>query len=194
MVRLCCDAKERIGDGLRFHALARVHDQQRAFARGKRARNFVGKIDVTGRVDQIELVFVPILRRVVKTNAFGLNGDAALALEVHRVEHLRAHLALAERAGQLEQAVGQRGLAVVNVRDDAKIADVLRVHCLYLLGCSLWLWFVERRAAKRAGRHTRAHKRASQTIEFATVCSTEPAESHARTQMQRETTARFASF
>ena len=30
--------EERVGDGLRFDALARVHHQQRAFARGKRAR------------------------------------------------------------------------------------------------------------------------------------------------------------
>ena len=58
----------------------------------------------------------------------GLDGDAALALQVHRVEHLRLHLSRGERAGHLEQAVGQRGFAVVNVRDDRKIADVGGVH------------------------------------------------------------------
>jgi hypothetical protein len=36
----------------------------------------------------------------------GLNGDAALALEVHCIEHLGLHLARGHRAGQLEQAVG----------------------------------------------------------------------------------------
>ena len=53
--------EKRVGDGLRLHALARVHHQQRAFAGGKRARNFVGKIDVAGRVDQVELVLVAVL-------------------------------------------------------------------------------------------------------------------------------------
>src|SRR4029077_17439976 len=48
--------------------------------------------------------------------------------QVHRVEHLRSHLALAERASKLEQAVGQGGFPVVDVRDDAKIADVLGIH------------------------------------------------------------------
>ena len=52
-----------------------------------------------------------------------LDGDAALALEVHRVEHLRLHLARLEGAGDLEKAVGQRRLAVVDVRDDREIAD-----------------------------------------------------------------------
>jgi len=38
------------------------------------------------------------------------------------------HLALGERAGEFQQAVGQRGFAVVNVRNDAEIADVLGIH------------------------------------------------------------------
>ena len=52
-----------------------------------------------------------------------LDRDAALALEVHRVEHLRFHLARLQRAGQLEKAVGERRLAVIDVRDDREIAD-----------------------------------------------------------------------
>ena len=59
-----------------------------------------------------------------------LDRDAALALEVHRVEHLRFHLARLQRAGDLEKAIGQRRLAVVDVRDDREIADVGWVHGL----------------------------------------------------------------
>ena len=57
-----------------------------------------------------------------------LDGDAALALEIHRVEHLRLHLARLQRAGHLEEAVGQRRLAVVDVRDDREVADALWIH------------------------------------------------------------------
>ena len=122
--------EKRIGDGLRLDALARVNDQQGAFAGGKRAGDFVGKIDVAGSVDQIELVFVSVLGRVMQANALGLDGDAALAFQVHRVQDLRAHFALAERTCKLEQAVGQRRLAVVNMRDDAKITDEAWIHQL----------------------------------------------------------------
>jgi len=38
------------------------------------------------------------------------------------------HLALREGAGHFQQAVRQRGLAVVDVRDDAEISNELRVH------------------------------------------------------------------
>ena len=122
--------EERVGDGLRLHALARVHHEQRALAGGKRARNFVGKIHVPGRINQIQAIFVAIARGVMQANAFRLDRDATLALQVHRIEHLRAHLALRQRPGQLQQAVRQRGFAVVNVRYDAEIADVLGIHVL----------------------------------------------------------------
>src|SRR5437763_461629 len=52
------------------------------------------------------------------------DGDAALALEVHRVEDLGAEVPLADRPGLEQQLVRQRRLAVVDVRDDAEIADV----------------------------------------------------------------------
>ena len=57
-----------------------------------------------------------------------LDGDAAFAFEVHGVEHLGLHLTCREGAGQLQQAVGEGGFAVVDVRDDREIADVLDVH------------------------------------------------------------------
>jgi hypothetical protein len=47
-------------------------------------------------------------------------------LELHRVEDLRRHLALVDGVGRLEQAIGQRRLPVVDVRDDAEVADALR--------------------------------------------------------------------
>jgi len=51
------------------------------------------------------------------------SGDAALAFDVHGVEVLRAHEARIDRAGDLEDPVRQRGLAVIDVRDDADGAD-----------------------------------------------------------------------
>jgi hypothetical protein len=52
-----------------------------------------------------------------------LDRDSALALEIHRVENLRFHFPRLQRAGHLEEAVGQRRLAVVDVRDDGEVAD-----------------------------------------------------------------------
>ena len=51
-----------------------------------------------------------------------LNRDTALALEVHRIEQLVLLVAFVNRARRLEQSVRQCRLAVIDVRDDAKIA------------------------------------------------------------------------
>ena len=83
---------------------------------------------MAGSVDQVEAVFFAVAGGVMKANALGFDGDAALAFEVHRVEHLRGHFAFAERAGEFEKAVGERRFAMVNVGDDAKIADESRIH------------------------------------------------------------------
>ena len=48
-----------------------------------------------------------------------------LALEVHRVEDLAHHLSALDRVGQLEQPVGERGLAVIDVGDDAEVARAI---------------------------------------------------------------------
>src|SRR5947209_5855373 len=58
----------------------------------------------------------------------GLDGDAAFALQVHRVEELFLHIAVADGAGAMEQSVRERGLPVVDVGDDAKISNVRDVH------------------------------------------------------------------
>ena len=60
-----------------------------------------------------------------------LDRDAAFALQIHGVEHLCLHLARLKGARNFEQAVGQRRLAVVDVRDDGKISNVLRIHCQF---------------------------------------------------------------
>src|SRR5258708_40283039 len=64
----------------------------------------------------------------MQADTFCFDGDAALALEVHGVEDLFVHFALRESAGHFEKAVGERGFAVVDVRDDAEIPYELRIH------------------------------------------------------------------
>ena len=117
-----------VGDRLRLDALRRVHDQQRAFAGRQAARHFVGEIHVARRVDQVQLVRLAVLRLVGHRHRMRLDGDAALAFEVHRIEHLLAHLAFCQRARRLQQPVRQRRLAVINVGDDAEIPYVTQVH------------------------------------------------------------------
>ena len=95
------DGEIRIGQRLRLHSLRGVDHEQRPFAGGQRTRDFVGKIDVAGGVNQVELVGLPVLRGVHHANRVGFDGDAALPLQVHGVQHLRLHFTGGKRSGEL---------------------------------------------------------------------------------------------
>ena len=119
------DRRVGVGDGLGLDALGRVHDQQRALAGGEAARDLVGEVDVPWSVDQVQVVGLAVGRLIGDPDRLGLDRDPALALELHRVEHLRHVRARVNRAGQLEHAVRERRLAVVDVGDDREVPDAL---------------------------------------------------------------------
>ncbi len=79
------------------------------------------------RVDQVQVVDLAVPGLVVQGGGLGLDGDAALALDVHRVEHLGFHFAVGQAAAELDDAVGQGGFTVVDMGDDGEVSNV--IHC-----------------------------------------------------------------
>src|SRR5262249_5614102 len=67
-----------------------------------------------------------VLGAVMQAHGLRLDGDAALALDVHGIEHLllARHLAIGEAARHLDQAVGQRRFSMVDMGDNGEVADV----------------------------------------------------------------------
>ena len=117
-----------VGEGLGLHALRGVHHEDGTFTGGEAAADLVGEVHMARGVDEVELVHLAVLGGVVHGDGAGLDGDAAFPLDVHVVEDLVLHRPLVHALGQLEDAVGQGGFAVVDVRDDAEVADVVSCH------------------------------------------------------------------
>ena len=124
-LQVVLEGKESICQGLRLDPLGGVDHQDGALAGGQAAGYLVGEVHVARRVDEVELILAAVLGPVVDAHGLGLDGDAPLALQVHAVEDLVAHLPLGHRVGDLQDAVGQGRLAVVDVGDYREIADVL---------------------------------------------------------------------
>ncbi len=104
---------------LRLRAVVRVDDEKNAVDHFHDALDFAAEIGVTGRVDDVDAVAVP-----VEGGVLGADGDALFALEIHRVHHAFLDLLVgAEGAGLAEQLIDERGLAVVDVGDDCDVAD-----------------------------------------------------------------------
>ena len=78
-------------------------------------------------IDEIELIDLPVAGFVIQSNTLGLNGNTALALDIHGIENLRIHLPLAQAPTVLDKTVSQGGLAMIDMRDDGKVADVSEI-------------------------------------------------------------------
>jgi hypothetical protein len=125
------------GVRLRLHAGDAAQHHDGAVEHAQRPLDLDREVDVAGGVDDVDVVRLDAdLGRAARPGAVGrgrLDGDAALALQLHRV-HLGADAVLAlhlvdrvDPLGVEEDALGQRGLAAVDVRRDADVADFREV-------------------------------------------------------------------
>ena len=102
-----------------------IHHEQHAVDHVHDALHFAAEIGVAGSVDDVDVVIL-----VFESGVLGADGDALFPLEIHRVhDALLGGFGLvgAEGAGLLEQPIDERGLAMIDVRDDGDIADVFHV-------------------------------------------------------------------
>jgi hypothetical protein len=114
-----------VGLGLRLDAGDAVEHDDRAVEHAEAAVHFDREVDVSGGVDQVDLIALPLGR-----HGSALNRDATLplllqvvgggaGLAVLGVVHLDDLVLL---AGVVEHPFGGRGLTGIDVRDDADIA------------------------------------------------------------------------
>ena len=116
-----------VGEGLGLDPLRGVDQQHCALARGQRPADLVGEVDVAGRVDQVQDEG-PAVALVGQADCLSLDRDPPLALQVHPVQVLLAHLPVRHGVREVQDPVGQRGLPVVDVRHDAEVPDEFGVR------------------------------------------------------------------
>ena len=110
-------APDRLGLGL--DARHAVEHDDRAIEHAQAALHLDGEVHVPGRIDDVDAMVAPERGR-----CGGRDGDAALLLLGHPVHRGRAlmHLAdLVDLLGVEEDALGDGGLAGVDMRDDADV-------------------------------------------------------------------------
>src|SRR5699024_4675139 len=97
----------QVGQCLRLDSLGGVHQQDRSLAGGEAAADLVGEVDVARCVDQVQHVGGVVRGDVGQSHGLTLDGDAALAFDVHPIEVLRAHAAFVEDTRELQHPIGQ---------------------------------------------------------------------------------------
>ena len=79
------------------------------------------------RIDKVQLISLAVTRSVRQRHALRLNSNTAFAFDIHGIEHLRIHFALTETAAELDKTIRDRGLSMINMRYDRKIADMAEI-------------------------------------------------------------------
>ena len=123
------DGQIGVGHRLCLDALGGVDDEYRAFACSQGTGHFIGEVDVSGRIDEVQLEVLPVVV-VVHRDGRSLDRNSTLSFEIHGIEQLIASLTLADRLGRLEQAVGQGAFPMVDVGNDGEVADRHRTGIL----------------------------------------------------------------
>ena len=125
------DARDAVRVGLAPHGLRLrldagdgVEHGDGAVEHAQRALHLDGEVDVARRVDDVDAVVLPLRRR-----RGGRDGDPALLLLLHPVHRGGALVDLAHlvgAAGVVEDPLGRRGLARVDVGHDPDVAGLLK--------------------------------------------------------------------
>ncbi|GAB3236202.1 hypothetical protein GCM10027295_31280 [Pseudaeromonas pectinilytica] len=75
-------------------------------------------------INEVQLVGLTIFGLVVQGHTLCFDGDAAFALEIHGIKHLLLHLAGRKTTADLDQAVGESRLTVVDVRNNGEVSNL----------------------------------------------------------------------
>jgi hypothetical protein len=127
-VDITTDLNQVRNNGIMAHIDAghAVEDGDGTVEDAQRALDLGGEVNVTGGVDDVDLVVLPPAGR-----RGGRDGDAALLLLLHPVHRGSALVDLTDLVGDAgveQDALGGRGLAGVDVRHDADVADLVEVR------------------------------------------------------------------
>ncbi len=121
------DGQVGIGHRLCLHALRGIDHQERAFTGAQARADLVVEVHVSGRVDQLQLILFTADRDVLQAHRLRFDGDAAFTLQRQLVEELLHLLALTDRPGDIQDAVGKRAFAVIDVSDDREVTNLFWV-------------------------------------------------------------------
>ena len=101
--------------------IVRIDNKQHAVHHFHDPLDFAAEIGVTRCIDDVDPITVPLKSCVLRANR-----DSFFALEIHRIHHALFNLLIgAKRARLAQQLIDQRRLAVIDVRNDSDITDLI---------------------------------------------------------------------
>jgi hypothetical protein len=130
-VEIVLQCQVEVGERLRLDPLGGVDEQDGTLTGRQAATNLVREVDVARGVDHVQHGLCALAGALADPprhpDRLAFDRDAPLALDVHPVQVLVPHQAGVDHLGELQHPVGQRGLSVVDVGNDAEVPDMTGV-------------------------------------------------------------------
>ena len=82
---------------------------------------------MTRSINKVELIGFAISGSKGQRHTLRFDGDTALALNIHRVQHLSGHFALRKPTTELYKPIGNGRFTMVNMGDNGKISDMTEI-------------------------------------------------------------------
>ena len=86
-------------------------------------------------VNKIQGVYFTICGSIIQANSLTFNCDSTFSFNIHIVEHLILELSIGNLVTQLDHAIGEGGLAMINMSYNGEISDMF--HKRMLITCYL---------------------------------------------------------
>ena len=118
------DGKIQVRDCLCLNTLGCIDNQESSLARCNRTRNLIREVHVTRSINQIKSICFTFID-IIHLDRMALDGNTLLLLKVHGIKDLVLHITGIKSIGNLEHSVCQSTLAMVNMRNDAKVSCLL---------------------------------------------------------------------
>ena len=116
------DSQIEIRNSLCLYTLCSVNHQQGTLTGSYGTRHFIREVHVSRGINEVQNIFFTLVH-ILHLDGVALNRNAALALQIHVVQHLSLrHL---DGLGELQQTVGQRRLPMVDMCNDAEISYMI---------------------------------------------------------------------
>jgi len=80
---------------------------------------------MSGGINHIKAIVFAVSGMINHTDTLGLDGNAAFPLDVHIVQHLLLHFSIGKCPCFFYNSIGQCTLAMINVRYNTKIPNVI---------------------------------------------------------------------
>ena len=117
----------KISHSLRFNTLGRINDQKHPFTGCQGAGYFIGKIHMSGSIDEIEFIFFTLAICIWQSHGLAFYGDSPLPFDIHIVKNLIPKMTIIHQPGYLNQTVSQCGFSMVNMGNNAKVSYIFHV-------------------------------------------------------------------